>query len=65
MMLTALTSIDGAIKLAVHHRLPALAERMNAIKQIRYDEIQQRIESEHRMVEQQKPRQVEIGRAHV
>lgn len=33
MRLHAVKSLDGAIKLAVHHRLPALAEKMNQIKE--------------------------------
>jgi hypothetical protein len=33
MQLRIVKSIDGAIKIAVHHHMPALAERMNQIKE--------------------------------
>eukprot|EP00842_Homolaphlyctis_polyrhiza_P002193 jgi/Hompol1/2975/HPOL_003097-RA len=36
LMLHNIKSIEGAIKLAVHFHLPALAERMNSIKEQRY-----------------------------
>ena len=36
--LHAVKSLDGAIKLAVHHRLPALAEKMNQIKERKINE---------------------------
>ena len=38
MNLRAVKSIDGAIKIAVHHHLPALAERMNQIKERKMNE---------------------------
>ncbi|KAJ3291183.1 hypothetical protein HK104_006291 [Borealophlyctis nickersoniae] len=34
-MLHTIRSIDGAIKLAVHHHMPGLAERMTLIKEVR------------------------------
>lgn len=38
-MLSLLKSLDGAIKLAVHHRLPGLAEKINSIKELKYQEL--------------------------
>jgi hypothetical protein len=35
-MLGSLQSIEGAIKIAVHHRMPALAEKMSIVRQVMF-----------------------------
>lgn len=47
----SMKSFEGAIKLAIHHHLPALAEKMNAIKETRYLEEKRKKQEEDAMVQ--------------